>query len=101
MEKRTPPVSQCFLGPQLEDERRHSYLHLRMEKRNILLEGALVYALQRVSRQLVLFILAQLSQVAVLVLIPNGRVRLRLIALLHVPGVVQNGVFAVAKIYAA
>jgi len=47
-----------------------------MEQRDILLEIALVNTLYGILGKLVFFVLAQEAQVAVLVFIPNGRVRL-------------------------
>ena len=68
-----------------------------MKQRNILLEIALVNALYGILGKFVFFVLAQEAQVAVLVFIPNGRVRLRAPMDREIARVIQYRVLAVAQ----
>lgn len=68
-----------------------------MKQRNILLEIALVNALYGILGKFIFFVLAQEAQVAVLVFIPNGRVRLRAPMDREIARVIQYRVLAVAQ----
>lgn len=61
----------------------------------------MINALNGVGRQLIFLVLGEQTQVAELVFIPNGRVRLKLFVLLKIARIIKNGILTVAKINAA